>query len=158
MLNKFTLVGKDGAQQFQRNNKTRLVDVHKEMERKIRDEFTSTRYGASMMKMGWRVPGWDDQFFLVMDVAGQVGLETGSFGVDRFYILLRGKDMPVILDVKYEPVFVSTILAERHPNTKAWCDNLLLRKYQFLRYFDMSRTTVTRTRISLDQSYNKNKN
>ena len=52
MLNKFTLVGKDGAQQFQRNNKTRLVDVHKEMERKIQAEFTPTRYGASMMKMG----------------------------------------------------------------------------------------------------------
>ena len=125
MLNKFTLVGKDGAQQFQRNNKTRLVDVHKEMERKIRDEFTSTRYGASMMKMGWRVPGWDDRFFSVMDVAGRVGSGIGSFGVDRFYVLLRGKDIPVILDVKYEPVSaVSTILSESHPDTKAWYDNL----------------------------------
>ena len=125
MLNKYTFVGRDGARRFQRDDRSRLVDVDEGMERKIRAEFTSTRYGASMMKMGWRVPGWDDRFFTVLDVAGRVGSGIGSFGVDRFYVLIRGEDKPVILDVKYEPVSaVSTILAERHPDTKAWYDNL----------------------------------
>jgi uncharacterized protein (DUF2252 family) len=125
MLDKFTLIEKDGVRRFKRDDKTRLKDVDKEMEKKIRAEFTSTRYGASMMKMGWRVPGWDDEFFSVLDVAGRVGSGIGSFGVDRFYVLLRGDDRPVILDVKYEPVSaVTTILAEMSPDKKAWYENL----------------------------------
>jgi uncharacterized protein (DUF2252 family) len=125
MLDKFTLIGNDGVRRFIRDNKTRLGDVDKEMERKIRAEFSPTRYGASMMKMGWCVPGWDDDFFSVLDVAGRVGSGIGSFGVDRFYVLLKGDGRSVILDVKYEPVSaVMTILNETYPDTKAWYDNL----------------------------------
>ncbi len=88
--------------------------------------------GASMMKMGWEVRGWDDDFFTVLDVARRVGSGIGSYGVDRFYVLLKGEDMlleedqgvlsaSVILDVKYEPLgAVTRILDDVDPDTKAW--------------------------------------
>ena len=72
--------------------------------------------------MGYKVPGWDDDFFSVLDIARRVGSGVGSFGVDRFYVLLEGRDQigsnlmydylandlnvkerSVILDVKFEP-------------------------------------------------------
>lgn len=62
-LDKFTEAGKDGTRKFSINNDTRLESVPKELENKIRDQIVSTKYGASMMKMGWRVRGWDDDFF-----------------------------------------------------------------------------------------------
>lgn len=127
-LKKFTKLGMDGELRFRRDDKSRLVSVDdKEMENKIRAEFTSTRYGASMMKMGWCVPGWDDTVFTVLDVASRVGSGIGSFGVDRFYVLLKGTEAskPVILDVKYEPTSaVMEILQTKAPETKAWYDNL----------------------------------
>ena len=82
------------------------------------------------------MPGWDDDFFTVLDVARRVGSGVGSYGVDRFYVLLKGEDMlieedqdvlssSVILDIKYEPMSaVSRILNALHPATKAWYDDM----------------------------------
>eukprot|EP00804_Cyclotella_cryptica_P005097 CCRYP_011547-RA/>CCRYP_011547-RA protein AED:0.29 eAED:0.29 QI:352/1/1/1/0.33/0.28/7/151/780 len=125
-LEKFTETGKDGARRFVYTEDNRLVNVPKELENKIRSEMVSTKYGASMMKMGWRVRGWDDDFFTVLDIARRVGSGIGSYGVDRFYVLLKGTDTSldedgdssVILDIKYEPISaVSRVLDE---NTRAW--------------------------------------
>ncbi|KAL7522792.1 hypothetical protein ACHAWX_007496 [Stephanocyclus meneghinianus] len=125
-LEKFTETRKDGTRRFVYTQDNRLVNVPKELENKIRSEMVSTKYGASMMKMGWRVRGWDDDFFTVLDIARRVGSGVGSFGVDRFYVLLKGTDTSldedgdssVILDIKYEPISaVSRILDE---NTRAW--------------------------------------
>ena len=131
-LQKFTEVGMDGIRRFIRNADTKLQDVPPNIELKIRAEMNSTRYGASMMKMGWKVRGWDDDFFAVLDVVRRVGSGIGSFGVDRYYVLLKGHDMSleqdranvaasVILDVKLEPVSAaSRILDEMDPKLKAW--------------------------------------
>ena len=131
-LQKFTEVGSDGIRRFIRNGDTRLQDVPPNIELKIRSQMNSTKYGASMMKMGWKVRGWDDDFFTVLDVVRRIGSGIGSYGVDRFYVLLKGHDMsleedqadvraPVILDVKYEPESaVSRILDEVDPLIKAW--------------------------------------
>ncbi|KAL3821950.1 hypothetical protein ACHAXA_004438 [Cyclostephanos tholiformis] len=134
-MHKFTELGSDGMRRFTRNDYTRLEDVPPHIEKKIRDEITSTRYGASMMHMGWKVRGWDDDFFKVLDVAQRVGSGIGSYGVDRYYVLLKGEGMlidedegvltsSVILDVKYEPVSaVSRILEEVDffdPDVKSW--------------------------------------
>ena len=127
-MQKFTELGSDGARRFVRNEETRLIDVTKEVEDKIRAEINSKKYGATMMKMGWKVRGWDDDFFTVLDVARRVDSGIGSYGVDRYYVLLKGKDTSldeddengasVILDVKYEPASaVARILDE---DTKAW--------------------------------------
>eukprot|EP00573_Skeletonema_grethae_P001277 CAMPEP_0201687234 /NCGR_PEP_ID=MMETSP0578-20130828/1383_1 /ASSEMBLY_ACC=CAM_ASM_000663 /TAXON_ID=267565 /ORGANISM="Skeletonema grethea, Strain CCMP 1804" /LENGTH=696 /DNA_ID=CAMNT_0048171375 /DNA_START=120 /DNA_END=2210 /DNA_ORIENTATION=- len=128
-IEKFTELAQDGRRRFTRDSKTRLVDVPAEIYGKIRAAFTSTTYGASMMKMGWKVRGWDDDFFEILDIARRLGSGIGSFGVDRFYVLLKGKDellhgdmdvdnSQVILDVKYEPTSaVSRILDE---DTSAW--------------------------------------
>lgn len=113
-IEKFTERAQDGRRRFSRDDKTRLVDVPAEIDDKIRAAFASTKYGASMMKMGWKVRGWDDDFFEILDIARRLGSGVGSFGVDRFYVLLKGKDellhgemdvddSHVILDVKYEP-------------------------------------------------------
>jgi len=133
---KFTEIGDDGARRFVRNEDTRLEDVSPELEAKIRAEVTPLRYGASMMKMGYLVPGWDEDFFTVLDVARRVGSGIGSYGVDRFYVLLKGEDIlieedqnvlsaSVILDVKFEPISaVSRILDKDDPETKAWYDQM----------------------------------
>jgi len=110
---------------FVRNNKTHLEDVSPDMEWKIKAGITSTRYGSTMMKMGWKVHGWDDEFFKVLDVARRVGSGVGSYGVDRFYVLLQGNIDPIILDVKYEPESaVSSILEELGEDEKAWYDTM----------------------------------
>jgi len=132
LMDKFTEVEGDGVRRFVRNDDTRLQDVHPDVEKRIREQITSTRYGASMMKMGWKVRGWDDDFFSVLDVARRLGSGIGSYGVDRFYVMLKGEDTlldeeeevtSVILDVKFEPVSaVTTVLNEVDPETKAWYD------------------------------------
>lgn len=121
MVRKFTELGSDGTRRFIRSARTRLEDVSPDMEEKIRAEMTSTRYGSTMMKMGWKVHGWDDDFFQVLDVARRLDSGVGSYGVDRFYVLLEGKGKPVILDVKCEPESaVSSILEELGPDEQAW--------------------------------------
>lgn len=125
MMNKFTEVGSDGVRRFVRDERTRLEDVSPDMEKKIRAEITSTKYGATMLKMGWLVHGWDDAFFEVLDVTRRVGSGVGSYGVHRFYVLLRGNGEPVLLDVKEEPESaVGSLLAELGPEESAWYDTL----------------------------------
>ncbi|CAB9518536.1 Uncharacterized protein conserved in bacteria (DUF2252) [Seminavis robusta] len=111
-LEKFTDVDEHGNRHFIRNDNTRLVKVSSDMEAKIRQAFTVHRYGATLMKMGWQVKGWTDEYFQVLDIAARVGSGVGSYGVDRYYLLLKGTDNSlenwvdgnaVILDVKYEP-------------------------------------------------------
>jgi uncharacterized protein (DUF2252 family) len=91
---------------------TKLAAVSIEVEQQVREAFNATGYGATMMKLGWNVREWDDEYFSVLDVAARIGSGIGSFGVDRYYVLLKGTDTlleetndenAVILDVKYEP-------------------------------------------------------
>ena len=90
-----------------------------------------------MMKMGWKVRGWDDDFFKVLDVVRRIGSGVGSYGVDRFYVLLKGEDetlleededvlsSSVILDVKYEPKgAVTRTLEESDPESLAWYQHM----------------------------------
>ena len=109
------------------HNDTRLAALPPEMEAKIRAAFTSTHYGATMMKLGWNVRQWDDDYFTVLDVAGRIGSGIGSFGVARFYVLLKGTDgllettsdgTAVILDVKFEPL--SAVQRILDVNDLAW--------------------------------------
>jgi len=104
--------------------RTKLMAVPPAKEDEIRDAFTSTKYGATMMKIGWGVRPWDDRFFTVVDVAQRIGTGIGSFGVPRYYVLLHGTDnlltdgSEVILDVKYEttPAFAQVLT----PDETAW--------------------------------------
>jgi uncharacterized protein (DUF2252 family) len=68
---------------------TNLAAVPPEMEAEIKRVFTKTHYGATMMKLGWAIPPWDDDFFTVLDVAERIGSGIGSFGVDRYYVLFE---------------------------------------------------------------------
>lgn len=82
-----------------------------------------------MMKLGWATfAEWDDDFFTVLDVAERVGTGIGSFGVDRYFVLLQGTDgllgvdgvdgTAVVLDVKFQPhSAVSRVLT---PDQTAW--------------------------------------
>ena len=118
-LEKFTQVDENGHRRFVKGtvdkpcNITKLTALTPEKESEIREQFTAAKYGATMMKLGWAIREWDDDFFQVLDVAARVGSGVGSFGVDRYYVLLKGTDRllrdhtpdgsSVILDVKYQP-------------------------------------------------------
>lgn len=63
----------------------------------------------------------------MLDIARRVGSGIGSYGVDRFYVLLKGTDTSlnendgdpsVILDVKYEPI--SAVTRTLDEDNKAW--------------------------------------
>lgn len=72
-----------------------------------------------MTKIGWHAREWSEAYFRVLDVAARVGSGIGSYGVQRFYVLLAGDESKhqenataedserflgsVILDVKFEP-------------------------------------------------------
>ncbi|CAB9519586.1 Uncharacterized protein conserved in bacteria (DUF2252) [Seminavis robusta] len=92
---------------------TRLASLSPEMLAQVKQAFNVTHYGATMVKLGWAVPPWDDTYYRVLDVASRIGSGIGSFGVDRYYVLLKGRDgllddqgedgSAVILDVKFQP-------------------------------------------------------
>jgi len=90
---------------------SKLMSVSPERHFEIVQAFSATEYGATMTKLGWAVREWSDEYFTVLDVAQRVGTGIGSYGVDRYYILLKGTDdlieqedgTAVVLDVKYQP-------------------------------------------------------
>jgi len=124
-LEKFTENGK-----FIHTDRTRLVPVSQQLEAEIRSQFTIDNYGATMMKMGWKVYQWNVDFFEILDVARRVGSGIGSYGVDRYYVLLKGNERgtengtnseaATILDVKFaaRPA-VELVLS---PQDQAWYD------------------------------------
>lgn len=107
---------------------TNLAPVHPSTMEEIKQAFSKTHYGASMMKLGWAVLPWDDTFFTVLDVAARIGSGIGSFGVDRYYVLLKGRDglllddgedgSAVILDVKFQPK--SAVMRVLNEQDEAW--------------------------------------
>lgn len=110
------------------HKKTSLADVPKDIERKIVNAFSPTQYGATMMKLGWHVRQWDNDYFQVLDVSERIGSGIGSFGIDRYYVLLKGTDgllgkdgrdgFSVILDIKEQPLAaVERVLSA---NDAAW--------------------------------------
>lgn len=145
-MEKFTELDEHGNRRFIKGEdvddgdavSTRLVEVDSEIEKQIRRQFTRLQYGATMMKMGWHVRSWDDDYFTVLDVAARVGTGVGSYGVDRYYVLLKGEDgllagdgsngfddldgTAVILDVKYEPT--PALQAVLTDDQRAWYDVL----------------------------------
>lgn len=135
-LAKFTAINVTSGLHFfikgpidQPDENTRLEALSPALEAAIRAAFTATRYGATMMKLGWNVRQWDNDYFSVLDVAARTGSGIGSFGVARFYVLLKGKDgllgkgndgTAVILDVKFEPL--SAVQRILDTNDLAWYD------------------------------------
>ena len=65
-----------------------------------------------------------------MDVGRRVGSGIGSFGVDRFYVLLKGNgavssegdEGAIILDVKFEPT--SAVTRSLNKEDSLWYDEL----------------------------------
>lgn len=106
---------------------SKLASVPPDVYATIVEAFSSTKYGATLLKLGWKVHQWDDDFFRVIDIAERVGSGVGSYGTDRYYVLLQGSDdlleetedqSAVILDVKMEPqAAVHRVLSE---NDQAW--------------------------------------
>ena len=45
-----------------------------------------------MIRTGWHARAWSDAYFKVLDVAARVGSGVGSYGVQRFYVLLAGEE------------------------------------------------------------------
>lgn len=110
---------------------SKLAAVPAQIYEQLMQAFTLTHYGASLMKVGWHVRDWDDSFYKVVDIAERVGSGIGSFGTDRYYVLLNGTDdlLPhtedaaaIILDVKLQPdAAVRAVLTE---SEDAWYNTL----------------------------------
>jgi uncharacterized protein (DUF2252 family) len=158
-MKKYTKVDEHGHRSFYKgpigtaDPDTKLATLPPEREEQIRSVFTATKYGATMMKLGWLVREWDDDFFTVLDVASRVGSGVGSSGVDRFYVLLKGTDgsfdvnagkknshsgTTVVLDVKYEPPGAVTPVLT--PDEAAW--------YQVLFPNDAARAVEAQRRLT----------
>ena len=137
LMQKFTMI-QDGRRRFIKgpavdipHNETRLAPVNKFVDTVIRAAISPTRYGATRIRLGWNVKSdWDDDFFTVLDIAERVGSGIGSYGVDRYYVLLKGTDnllhdvdgAAIILDVKRQvPGAVLDVLDEED---RAWYDLL----------------------------------
>ena len=134
-MDKFTDVdAATGERRFVKSDKTKLEAVDDALAEALRGAFTRDTYGASLVKVGWRAPEWSDDAFAVLDVARRVGSGVGSFGVGRYYVLLRGTPDDdddddddedggsVILDVKYEPE--PAIAAVIGDDDRAWYEDL----------------------------------
>ena len=133
-LHKFTELV-DGERAFVKSKKTKLEAVDGDLAARIAAAFGRDGYGASLPKVGWRAREWDDAFYEVLDVARRVGSGVGSFGVGRYYVLLRGSPTEVddddleeggavILDVKYEPAPAVAAVVGAHPGDEAWYASL----------------------------------
>lgn len=99
------------------NKETKLIGADPRREKEIRHALTSTRYGATMMIENETVPfQWNDDVMEVLDVAQRIGSGVGSYGVERYYVLLQGggdsnnhddeyddEYQQVILDIKLQP-------------------------------------------------------
>ena len=118
MLQKYTEIDSHGSRRFSKTSKTCLRTVTPAVEAQVRAAFRRDAYGATMTRTGWHAREWSDAYFKVLDVAARVGSGVGSYGVQRFYVLLAGDEAKkqnattddserfmgsVILDVKFEP-------------------------------------------------------
>mmetsp|Transcript_43465 Transcript_43465/g.139535 ORF Transcript_43465/g.139535 Transcript_43465/m.139535 type:complete len:535 (-) Transcript_43465:101-1705(-) len=105
MLKKFTeVVGH--KRRFKKTKKTRLLPANDAVWKQFNASFTVDGYGATLLKVGWKVREWDEGTFHILDLAQRTGSGDGSYGLPRFYVLIagpqggHGEDCAVILDVK----------------------------------------------------------
>ena len=128
LLAQYTHVTGNGERAFIKNEETRLEAVSAAEEADVRRAISRRTYGATLLKVGWQVRQWDDDYFRVLDVAARLGSGIGSYGVKRYYVLLAGADEllgdtpsndtrpnvgGVILDVKgVPPPAVSKVLTQ----------------------------------------------
>jgi len=130
LMSKYTELNDENdsySRRFVHTKKSKLEPLDNVTLQEMKDAFSAaTRYRATMMKTGWHVHEWDDDYFYVLDAAARVGSGVGSYGVDRYYVLLHGNsdegEPAIVLDVKYEPKpAVSLVLDE---DDQAWYDVL----------------------------------
>lgn len=138
-LKRFTTVDSTGSRRFLKDATTSLGAVSPQIDAEIRRAFSADAYGATIKRVGWHVKTWDDDYFQVLDVAERLGAGVGSFGVHRYYVLLKGGsgnnrtgfsgidvdnddgfdgEPGVILDVKFEPEAAASYALQRAD--RAW--------------------------------------
>ena len=94
---KFTQRTEDGLK-FVKSKDTSLEELPEDIEAKIREGFSKEGYPATLPKVAWHALEYSPASFEVLDVARRVGSGIGSFGVDRFYVLLAGEERPAAAD------------------------------------------------------------
>ena len=75
-----------------------MEELPDDIEQAIREGFAKEGYPATLPKVAWHALEYSPASFKVLDVAGRVGSGIGSFGVDRFYVLLAGEERPAAAD------------------------------------------------------------
>ena len=86
---------------------TLLAQVSPAKKEEIENAFTEDHYGASMMKLGWKIKPWNETDVRVMDVAARyVEHDVKYVGLERYYVFLDTYSQegdPVILDLIEQP-------------------------------------------------------
>ena len=88
----------EGGLKFVKSKDTSLEELPEDIEAKIREGFSKEGYPATLPKVAWHALEYSPASFEVLDVARRVGSGIGSFGVDRFYVLLAGEERPAAAD------------------------------------------------------------
>ncbi len=83
---------------FVKSKDTSLEELPDDIEQAIREGFAKEGYPATLPKVAWHALEYSPASFKVLDVARRVGSGIGSFGVDRFYVLLAGEERPAAAD------------------------------------------------------------
>ena len=109
-LRHFTAIGPDGRRRFVHSAETSLRPATEAELAEFHRRWNAGAYGATLLKVGWHALPWDPEYFEIVDLAQRVDSGDGSFGVSRFYVLIKGPPAAdgdgcqhVILDVKQTP-------------------------------------------------------
>ena len=95
---KFTERTSEEGLRFVKTKENSLEELDGDIEDAIREGFVEEGYPATLPKVAWHAIESSGGTFEVLDVARRVGSGIGSFGVDRFYVLLAGEKRPVAAD------------------------------------------------------------
>ena len=108
-LRHFTAIGPDGRRRFVHSAETSLRPTTEAELAEFHRRWNAGAYGATLLKVGWHARR-DPEYFEIVDLAQRVDSGDGSFGVSRFYVLIKGPPAAdgdgcqhVILDVKQTP-------------------------------------------------------
>jgi uncharacterized protein (DUF2252 family) len=127
-IKKYATLDKEGRWRLDagtiKKPKHKLVELDAETKVKVQAAFSGTQYGATMNRfVGFGK--WREESFQVLDVAARVNTGVGSFGVDRYFVLVAcgscNQVGMVILDVKYQPP--GSFRDVLSPSDSAWFDH-----------------------------------
>ena len=109
-LHDLTVRYANGSRMFDYASQPDLLPADDDTRAAVVEAMDAQHYGATLQKVAWHAVPFTPTFFQVLDVAKRLNSGDGSFGVERYFVLIRGAEAKtnasrhnIILDVKREP-------------------------------------------------------